>query len=43
MFIPKGPFNNIQALVQMIAWHRPGDKSLSEPMLIHFTDAHMQH
>ena len=26
--------NNIPALVQIMAWHRPGDKPLSEPMLI---------
>ena len=28
-FIPKGPINNIPALVQIMAWHRPGDKPLS--------------
>ena len=33
-FVPKGPINNIQALVQVMAWHRPGDKPLSEPMLV---------
>ena len=33
-FIPKGPINNIPALVQIMAWRRPGDKSLSEPMMI---------
>ena len=32
-FIPKGPINNIQALVQIMAWRRPGDKPLSEPMI----------
>ena len=32
-FVPKGPINNIPALVQIMAWHRPGDKPLSEPML----------
>ena len=26
--------NNIQALVQIMAWRRPGDKSLSEPMML---------
>ena len=25
-FVPKGPINNIPALVQIMAWHRPGDK-----------------
>ena len=33
-FIPKGPINNILALVQIMAWRRPGDKPLSEPMMI---------
>ena len=28
-FVPKGPINNIPALVQIMAWHRPGDKPLS--------------
>ena len=25
-FVPKGPVNNIPALVQIMAWHRSGDK-----------------
>ena len=33
-FVPKGPFNDIPALVQIMAWRRPGDKPLSEPMLV---------
>ena len=33
-FVPKGPINKIPALVQIMAWRRPGDKLLSEPMLI---------
>ena len=33
-FVPKGPINNIPALVQIMAWHQPGDKPLSEPMLV---------
>ena len=33
-FVPKGPINNIPAVVQIMAWHRPGDKPLSEPMMI---------
>ena len=24
--VPKGPINNIPALVQIMAWRRPGDK-----------------
>ena len=31
-FVPKGPINNIPALVQIMAWRRPGNKPLSEPM-----------
>ena len=33
-FVPKGPINNIPALVQIMAWRRPGDKPLSEPMVV---------
>ena len=33
-FVPKGPINNIPALFQIMAWRRPGDKPLSEPMLV---------
>ena len=33
-FVPKGVFNNIPALVQIMAWRRPGDKPLSEPMML---------
>ena len=33
-FVPKGPINNIPALVQIMAWSRPGDKPLSEPMMV---------
>ena len=32
-FVPTSSFNNIQALVQIMAWGRPGDNPLSEPML----------
>ena len=32
-FVPKGPINNIPALVQIMAWLRPGDKPLSEPKM----------
>ena len=30
----KGAINNILALVYIMAWRRPGDKPLSEPMLV---------
>ena len=33
-FAPKGLINNIPALVLIMAWRRPGDKPLSEPMLV---------
>ena len=42
-FVPKGPINNSPALVQIMAWRRPGDKPLSEPMMTRFTDAYMRH
>ena len=33
-FVPKVPINNIPSLVQIMAWCRPGDKPLSEPMMV---------
>ena len=33
-FVPKDPINNIPALVQIMAWRRPGDKPLSESMMV---------
>ena len=33
-FVPRGPINSIPTLVQVMAWRRPGDKSLSEPMMV---------
>ena len=32
--VPKVRIKNIPALVQIMAWRRPGDKPLSEPMLV---------
>ena len=32
--VPKGPISNIPALVQIMARHRPGDKPMSEPMMV---------
>ena len=40
-FVPKGPIDNNQALVQIMAWRQIGDKPLSEPMLTRFTDTYM--
>ena len=33
-FVPKIPIDNIPALVYIMAWRRPGDKPLSEPMVV---------
>ena len=33
-FVLQGPINNIPALVQIMAWRRPGDKPLSGPMMV---------
>ena len=33
-FVPKGPINNCPSLVQMMAWRQPGNKPLSEPMMV---------
>ena len=33
-FVPNGPIDNIPSLVQIMAWRHPGDKPLSEPMMV---------
>ena len=33
-FVPKGPIDNIPALVQIMAWRRSGDKPLSERLMV---------
>ena len=33
-FVSKGQINNIPALVQIMAWRRPGDKPSFEPMMV---------
>ena len=33
-FVPNGPINDIPALVQVMAWRRPGDKPLPEPVMV---------
>ena len=35
-FVPGGPINNIQVLVQIMAWRRPGDELLFDPMMIYW-------
>ena len=32
--VPKGPINSIPAMVQIMAWRRPGAKPLPEPMMV---------
>ena len=32
--VPWGPINNIPALFQIMAWCQPGDKPLSEPVMV---------
>ena len=33
-FVPNGPINNIPALIEIITRRRPGNKPLSEPVMI---------
>ena len=42
-FVPMISVNNIPVFVHIMAWCRPGDKPLSEPMMVLFTDAFMRH
>ena len=42
-FVSRSPIDNITALFLLMAWCRPGDKPLTEPMLTHFIDAYMRH
>ena len=42
-FVHEGQIDNIPALVQIMAWRRPGEKPLSEPMLTQVTDEYMSH
>ena len=41
-FIPKAPIDSKSALVQVVAWHRTGEKPLPESMLTQFTDAYIR-
>ena len=43
LLVPRSPIDNKPALVQVMAWHRTGNKPLSEPVLTQFTDAYMRH
>ena len=42
-FVPEGPIDNKSSLVQIMAWHRTGDKPLPEPMMTQFNDTYMRH
>ena len=42
-FVPKGPINNISALVQIMDWRQTGGKPISEPMTAYFTGAYIRH
>ena len=33
-FVSNGPINNIPTLVQIMAWRHPGDRPLSEPVMV---------
>ena len=41
-FFPGSLIDNKPALVQVMAWRRTGDKPLSAPMMLQFTDAYMR-
>ena len=42
-YVPYGLIGNMPALVQIMAWRRTSDKSLSEAMLVCCTNAYMRH
>ena len=42
-YVPWGLIDDMLAWVQIMAWRRPGDKSLSKTMLTQVTDAYMRH
>ena len=42
-FVPRSPTDNKPALVQVMAWHQTGNKTLPEPMMTPMTDAYMRH
>ena len=42
-FLPKDPTDNKKGSIQVMAWHRTGDKPLPEPMLTQLSDAYLRH
>ena len=41
--VPQGLIDNMAALGQIMASHWTGDKPLSEPMLVCYSDTYMRH
>ena len=41
--VPRSPIDNTPALVQVMAWRRIVDKSLTELMMNQVSDAYMRH
>ena len=41
--VPRSPFDNKPALVQVMTWPRIGNKPLPEPIMSQSTDAYMRH
>ena len=42
-FVPKGPIDYKPALIQVMAWHRTGNKQLSEPMTAYFAVTYLHY
>ena len=42
-FLPRSPFGNKAALVQLMAWRWTGDKPLPESTMAQFTVTYVQH
>ena len=42
-FVPKGPINNIPALVQIMAWRWPGEPSFAQEMACHLCGVDVLH
>ena len=41
--VPRSPIDNKPALVQVMAWHRTGDKPLPEERMTLFIEAYLRH
>ena len=42
-FVPRSSIDNMEALIQVMAWRLTGDRPLPEPIMTQFTDAYMRH